>query len=133
MLTITKIFKFEAAHFLPHYEGVCKEVHGHSYKLEVGIGGPIDGKSGMVIDFSRLKLIVNQEIIDHLDHSFLNELKSEPGELGINFPWENPTAENMVQWIGYRLQNRWDGTREDGEVVLLRLWETTTSHAEWKK
>ena len=132
-ITVVKEFSFDAAHHLPGYNGKCANVHGHSYVLQIGVKGPIDFNTGMVIDFSRLKKIVNQEIIDLLDHQDLNTLSSEPGQLGINFPYEMPTAENMVGWIVQRLQNRWDGTREDGEIVFVRLYETATSYAEWRK
>jgi len=132
-MMVVKQFKFESAHFLPEYDGKCNNVHGHSYSLQIGIQGDVDDKTGMVMDFSQLKEIVSQEVVDILDHSFLNDLKSEPGELGINFPWAMPTAENMVRWIVQRLKTRWDRMREDGEIALVRLWETSTSYAEWRK
>ena len=132
-MMVVKQFRFEATHFLPGYDGKCGSVHGHSYLLEVGVKGEVNDETGMVMDFTRLKEIVSQEVIDVLDHSFLNALKSEPGEPGISFPWEMPTAENIVLWILQRLQNRWYGMREEGEIVLVRLWETSTSCAEWRR
>jgi 6-pyruvoyltetrahydropterin/6-carboxytetrahydropterin synthase len=80
----------------------------------------------MVIDFSELKEIVNQEL-GGLDHSFLNQVNLS------NFPNEMPTAENMVLWIRNRLQNRWDGMRTEGDISFIRLYETPTSYAEWRK
>ena len=71
---VTKQFKFETGHALYGYDGLCKNVHGHSYKLDVTvIGHPIDDaenvKNGMVIDFGDLKTIVNQEIVHPFDHA----------------------------------------------------------------
>jgi len=129
-VTVVKEFTFDAAHRLPGYEGKCKNLHGHGYRLLVGVKGKIDYDSGMVIDFTHLKIIVKQEILDHVDHVLLNDLKSEPGQLGFNFPWEMPTAENMVIWILSRLQNRWEEVRIEGKISFVRLYETPTSYAE---
>lgn len=120
---ITKEFKFEAAHYLPGYDGSCSVLHGHSYKLAVSVTGPIDAESGMVLDFSKLKLVVNEEIIFVLDHTYLNDCKLA------DFPSSNPTAENMVSWMGARLSPLFVGMGL--ELVMLRLWETDTSFATW--
>ena len=76
MIRLTKEFSFESAHALWGYDGKCREVHGHSYRLFVTIKGePItdqtDPKLGMVMDFGELKSIVAREITDRLDHSFV--------------------------------------------------------------
>ena len=73
-IRITKQFDFETGHALYGYDGKCKNVHGHSYKLSVTvIGTPISDnnnvKFGMVIDFGDLKKIVNEEIVDKFDHA----------------------------------------------------------------
>ena len=73
-IRITKQFSFETGHALYGYDGKCKNVHGHSYKLSVTvIGTPIDDstnvKFGMVIDFGDLKKIVKEEIVDLFDHA----------------------------------------------------------------
>ena len=75
---ITKQFSFEMAHALHGYDGKCKNIHGHSYHLDVCvIGTPIsnedDTKYGMVIDFGDLKKIVKSEIVDILDHSIIQQ------------------------------------------------------------
>lgn len=121
---VTKEFKFEAAHYLPGYDGPCNNLHGHSYKLAVSIAGPVDEKSGMVLDFTKLKQIVEECIISKLDHSCLN-ISHVPG-----FPEDNPTAENMVAWMGELLSVRIEyeyGLR----LVFVKLWETETSSAMW--
>ena len=91
---VTKIFKFEACHYLPHYVGKCHNLHGHSYKLEVTVTGPLitEGeKTGMIIDFGDLKSIVKKLVVDKYDHSNLNEF------------FKDPTAENMVSVIAETL------------------------------
>ena len=117
---VTKIFEFEACHHLPHYKGACHNLHGHSYKLEVTVGGTIkeDGnKRGMVIDFKDLKKIVKEVAVDKYDHANLNDF----------FP--NPTAEIMVEQIALDIMENLPT-----EVFLdsVKLWETSTSYAEYR-
>ena len=76
MIRITKEFKFEMAHALHGYDGLCKNIHGHSYKLWVTVKGKVRNenghvKDGMIMDFSALKEIVKSEIIDKYDHSLV--------------------------------------------------------------
>lgn len=132
MVTVTKKFKFEACHYLPNYVGKCHNLHGHSYRLEVTIGGePISDtknpKVGMIIDFKDLKKMVNEYVVDKYDHSFLNE------------DFKNPTAELMVESIGKTLEyvlsnNSLTGTEYEGrdlKLVSVKLWETEDSYAEY--
>ena len=118
---ITKIFRFEAAHHLPGHRGKCARLHGHSYRLEVTLRGPIKdvpGQSdhGMVMDFGDLSGIVRSSIIERLNHVLLNEAT------GIH-----TTAENLVHWI-------WDelvaAGLPEGLLYRIRLWETETGCAE---
>ena len=122
MTTVTKIFEFEACHKLPHYEGACHNLHGHSYKLEVTVKGnikrnPNNPKCGMIIDFKDLKSIVKDVVIDKYDHSYLND----------HFP--NPTAEIMVESIAMDIINSLD---TGIDLVSCKLWETSTSYAEYR-
>ena len=113
-MQIRKHFRFEAAHVLPHHPGKCARMHGHSYRLEVAIRGPIrsDGPAqGMVEDFDTVKSVVRTHVVDLLDHSTLNDLI------------ENPTAEHIVMWIWRRLEGPLPGLDE------LVLWETANSCA----
>lgn len=125
MVTVTRGFEFEAAHFLPNYDGKCKDLHGHSYKLEVSISGDIGFKSGMVMDFGFLKDIVNKNVIDKFDHKLLNDI------------FDLPTAENMVVWIKDTIKENLPKPIMEGvtslEVVSVKLWETSNSYAEWRK
>jgi 6-pyruvoyltetrahydropterin/6-carboxytetrahydropterin synthase len=91
-LRVRRRFGFEAAHLLPRHPGKCRNLHGHAYELEVTVDLPVEPASGMAIDFSELKKIVHAEVIDRLDHGYVNDLM------------ENPTAEKMAVWIWGRLQ-----------------------------
>ena len=118
MLSVTKIFEFEAAHHLPDYDGPCRNVHGHSYRLEIEVTGSIQrqgSKMGMIFDFSDLKKIVKKEIVDCYDHRDLNNI------------FDVPTAENMVNEIVDRLRSRIEGLNR------VRLYETSTSYCEWTR
>jgi 6-pyruvoyltetrahydropterin/6-carboxytetrahydropterin synthase len=111
---IRKQFKFEAAHVLPHHDGKCSRLHGHSYRIDVTVEGPLrsDGPAtGMVVDFDQLSTIVRASIIDALDHRYINDII------------ENPTSENIVVWIWKRLDPQVPGLAE------LTLWETATACA----
>ena len=120
MLTVTKIFKFEAAHWLPFYDGACHNLHGHSYKLEVTVTGEVkenvkNPQCGMIIDFSVLKGIVEEKIIRRFDHSNLNDFFS------------NPTAENMVEYFAESINM---ALPTNIVLVSIKLWETDSSYAE---
>lgn len=141
-IRITKQFNFETGHALYGYDGKCKNVHGHSYKLSVTVvGKPITDtnnvKYGMVIDFSDLKKIVKEEIVDIFDHATVfnrntphielaNELKNR-GHHVILVDYQ-PTSENMVIDFAAKIKAR---LPESINLFSLRLQETETSYAEW--
>jgi len=141
-IRITKQFSFETGHALYGYDGKCKNVHGHSYKLSVTvIGIPIADNSnvkfGMVIDFGDLKKIVKEEIVDLFDHATVfnqntphielaEELKKR-GHHVILVDYQ-PTSENMVVDFSEKIKNRLPNSIE---LHSLRLQETETSFAEW--
>ncbi|HEY3676752.1 MAG TPA: 6-carboxytetrahydropterin synthase QueD [Candidatus Tumulicola sp.] len=113
-MQIRRRFRFEAAHVLPHHLGKCARMHGHSYRLDVAVRGPLreDGAAqGMVVDFDDIKRIVRERVVDVLDHRTLNEFD------------DNPTVERMVLWAWKRLDGALDGLDE------LVLWETGDSCA----
>jgi 6-pyruvoyltetrahydropterin/6-carboxytetrahydropterin synthase len=128
MLMIIKKFEFEYAHKLPNHPGKCKFLHGHRGELEVGIAGPVDIDTGMIMDFSMLKKMVKERVIDILDHSYLNELAILPG-----FPCGRPTAENIIRWIVNELKKGLLSYDLTCELVMVRLWETSGSLVEWTK
>ena len=103
--SVIRTFGFEAAHQLPWHEGRCRNLHGHSYRLEVTVEGPLD-EHGVVIDFADLKAVVQREVLDRYDHRYLNDLM------------DNPTAELIAQEIWKSLE------ASDLRVARIRLWET---------
>jgi 6-pyruvoyltetrahydropterin/6-carboxytetrahydropterin synthase len=118
---ITKIFRFESAHHLPGHHGKCARPHGHSYRLEVTIRGPIKDEPGasdhgMVMDFGDLSQVVKTSVIERLDHQDLNAVT------GLQ-----TTAENLAYWI-------WSELLVHGlsEALLyrIRLWETESCFVE---
>lgn len=132
-ITICKEFRFESAHCLPEHEGQCRYIHGHSYKLLIGIQKQIDPfliyeNQEMVVDFGALKSIINEYIIEELDHTLLNEYE---GYKDIPFPNYAPTAESIVIWIVQILEKEFK--HWDCDLEFVRLYETETSYAEWRK
>ncbi|MFI3317061.1 MAG: 6-carboxytetrahydropterin synthase [Rikenellaceae bacterium] len=142
MIRLTKEFSFESAHALEGYDGACREIHGHSYRLFVTVKGePIvdvaSPKCGMVIDFGDLKRIVNEEIISRLDHSFVMRRSSRGEQIAqaLSSQFSNvilvdyqPTCENMLGDFAARISAR----LPQGVVIhSLKLHETATSFAEW--
>jgi len=142
MIRLTKIFNFEMAHALYGYDGPCKNIHGHSYALEVTVAGtpmndPNHPKHGMVMDFSDLKAIVKEQIVDRLDHALLlngNSPHRNIPELDTNFEKVvfvdyQPTCENMLSDFVKRIQSLLPG---NVSLVTLKLKETPNSFAEWQ-
>ncbi len=141
-IRITKQFSFETGHALYGYDGKCRNVHGHSYRLSVTvIGTPISNtenvKYGMVIDFSDLKKIVKEEIVDVFDHATVFnkntphvELANELKDRGHNVLLVNyqPTSEMMVMDFAEKIKTR---LPETIKLHSLKLQETATSYAEW--
>jgi len=141
VIRVTREFTFEMAHVLRNYDGPCRNVHGHSYRLFVTISGipvndPDNPKNGMVIDFTELKNIVLNEIVNVFDHSVVvsRDFDSEKMEMMtktfgntvvVNY---QPTCENLVNDFAARL-----GKAFTGKVQLhcLKLYETAKSYAEW--
>lgn len=140
-IRVTKEFHFEMAHVLWNYDGPCRNVHGHSYKLFVTvIGSPVDDpenpRNGMVIDFTELKRIVREDIVTVFDHSvvvsrFMDESRLEQfkalSENTVVLDYQ-PTCENLVADFAAKISaNLPDGT----DLYSVKLYETATSFAEW--
>lgn len=141
VIRVTKEFHFEMAHVLQDYDGPCRNVHGHSYRLFVTLSGtPVDEpgnpKNGMVIDFTDLKNIVRKEIINVFDHcvvvssSFDREKKEMFTKTFGNTVLVDyqPTCENLVQDFAFRIKPL---LPEKVKLHNLRLYETANSFAEW--
>ena len=142
IIRLTKEFSFEAAHALDGYDGPCRAVHGHSYRLFVTVKGePLaaagDPKEGMVLDFGLLKSIVAEEIIARYDHALVMQRSAATDALRamLREQFRNvvevdyrPTCENMLADFAGRIRAR---LPQGVELHALRLHETATSYAEW--
>ena len=142
VIRITKEFKFETGHALYGYDGLCKNVHGHSYKLSVTLlGTPITDpnhvKYGMVMDFSDLKKIVNETIVTPFDHATVLNVDSPHKELADTMESRGhkimrvqyqPTSEMMVIDFAEKIIAQ---LPEHLKLHHLILRETETSYAEW--
>lgn len=141
-IRITKQFNFETGHALYGYDGKCRNIHGHSYKLSVTvIGTPIadntNVKLGMVIDFSDLKKIVKDDIVDLFDHATVFnkntphvELAKELSDRGhhVILVDYQPTSEMMIIDFSEKIKKRLPANIQ---LYSLKLQETDTSFAEW--
>ncbi|MDA1195882.1 MAG: 6-carboxytetrahydropterin synthase QueD [Planctomycetota bacterium] len=113
-MIVARRFEFQAAHHLPRHPGKCRNLHGHTYRLDVLCRGPIDPESGMVVDFADVKQIVQAEVLGPLDHTLLNDII------------EYPTAEHIAVWIWDRL------VATSLPLDEVRLWETTTCYVAYR-
>jgi 6-pyruvoyltetrahydropterin/6-carboxytetrahydropterin synthase len=141
-IRLTKSFSFETGHALYGYDGKCKNIHGHSYKLYVTvIGQPISDsenvKYGMVIDFGDLKKIVKEEIVDVFDHATVFNKNTPHYELAMELKTRGhnvllvdyqPTSEMMVIDFAQKIQRL---LPQHIQLHSLKLQETETSFAEW--
>lgn len=114
-MRICRSYTFESAHRLPHVpEGhKCGRLHGHSYRLELVLVGPLDA-GGMVLDFAAVDAVA-APLVERLDHHYLNEVEG----------LENPTSENLCRWVWERLRARLP------QLAAVRVSETGRSWAEW--
>ncbi|MEG6586029.1 6-carboxytetrahydropterin synthase QueD [Dendrosporobacter sp. 1207_IL3150] len=117
MYEITVIVEFEAAHRIVDYPGKCNRLHGHNWSVEVTVAGETLNELGMLIDFRDLKVEVNQ-IIDKLDHLYLNELDQ--------FKVQNPTAENIARYIYDELKQR-PALSDNVCIRSIKVWESPKS------
>jgi 6-pyruvoyltetrahydropterin/6-carboxytetrahydropterin synthase len=141
IIRVTREFPFEMAHVLSGYDGPCRNVHGHSYRLFVTLSGtPVSDrqnpKNGMVIDFTDLKQIVRKEIINIFDHavtvsSYYNEGNPEAikklfgNTIIVDY---QPTCENLVADFAERIRKQ---LPDSVKLYSLKLYETASSFAEW--
>ena len=140
-IRVTKRFHFEMAHTLYEYDGLCRNIHGHSYNLEVTlIGEPRNKaqhpKDGMVIDFGDLKEIVKTQIVSRFDHALMVNKLVPQSQLDLLLKTTNrlivvdfqPTSENIAAFIAEILQQH---LPVGVTLFSIRLYETVTSFAEW--
>ena len=120
-MSVCKTFTFDAAHYLPNYDGKCRNMHGHTWSGELEVSGEVDETSGMVIDFALLKEFL-EGIKGNFDHTLINDI----------IP--NPTAENICLYIK-QAWNVWAWGKDFGKIISLeriRLYESPGSFTELK-
>lgn len=140
-IRVTKEYNFEMAHALWNYDGACRNIHGHSYKLFVTLlGEPISDsnhpKFGMVLDFKDLKQLIKGPIVEFLDHSLVVYRAAEGETLtSVREMYEKvhvfdfqPTCENLVLYIVEKIQSL---LPPEIELHTVKMYETATSFAEW--
>lgn len=143
IIKITKQFSFEMAHALRNYDGLCRNIHGHSYKMDITLAGqPLHDesspKNGMVMDFGDLKRLVNEEIISLFDHALVLNAKTDAQLIDVlKQNYEKivtvefqPTTENLLNFIADKLKKR---LPETVKLCRIRLRETDTSYADWEE
>ena len=137
MLTITKSVKFDAAHVLTNHKGLCKNLHGHTYRVDVSVRQSEDDVSDMVMDFKDVKRICEEVVLSKFDHAFIyDETSADEAEIAAvvvkhgmraaALPFRS-TAENLARWIFRALKDR---------IVRLhavRVYETADSFAEFSE
>lgn len=141
MMLLTKIFHFDMAHVLKDYDGPCRNIHGHSYELRVTVKGepindPQSPKNGMVMDLHDLKCLVNEQIVNRLDHAFVLssamptdflEIVQRDFEKIVVVNYQ-PTSENLILDMVHRLQKV---LPQQVTLHRIMLQETPGSYVEW--
>ena len=134
MTTVTKTVKFDAAHVLTDHQGLCRNLHGHAYRVDVSVATETDGD--MVIDFKELKGILTEVILDRFDHSFIYNTGSageseiaavveKHGMRTVAIPFRS-TVENLAKMFYKELKGRLPG------LSSVKVWETADNSAEYK-
>ena len=136
MITVTKTVKFDAAHVLTNHQGLCKNLHGHTYRVDVSVTQPEGDDRDMVIDFKDLKRLASEVICDRFDHAFIYNTASagereiaavveKNGMRTVAIPFRS-TAENLAKMFYGELKSRIPG------LSAVKVWETAESCAEYK-
>ena len=134
MTTVTKTVKFDAAHVLTDHQGLCRNLHGHTYRVDVSVAAEADGD--MVIDFKELKGALAEVILDRFDHSFIyNTGSADESEIAavvekhgmrtVAIPFRS-TVENLAKMFYNELKGRIPG------LSAVKVWETADNVAEFK-
>ena len=136
MITVTKTVKFDAAHVLTNHQGLCKNLHGHTYRVDVSVTQPEGDDRDMVIDFKDLKALATEVICDRFDHAFIYNTESagereiaavveKNGMRTVAIPFRS-TAENLAKMFYSDLKPHLPG------LSSVRVWETAESCAEYR-
>lgn len=148
MITATKEFKWEMAHMLTGHKGLCQNIHGHSYKMQVTVSRisrtiQSGSSEGMVLDFSDLKNIVEDTLINRLDHAFMMNgnaaglerelLHMLHGKVKIYVVGYRPTAENMARDFYEVISKQLEDLDKTITLESVKIWETATAYAEYRR
>ena len=136
MITVTKTVKFDAAHILSDHEGLCKNLHGHTYRVDVSVAQAAHDGRDMVVDFKELKRIANEFICDRFDHAFIYNTASKGeceiaavveknGMRTVAIPFRS-TSENLAKMFYDDLKARVPG------LAAVKVWETADNCAEYR-
>ena len=134
MTTVTKTVRFDAAHVLTNHQGLCKNLHGNTYRVDVSVAQETDGD--MVVDFKELKQIANEVICDRFDHAFIYNTESagekeiaavveKNGLRTVAIPFRS-TCENLAKMFYNELKARIPG------LSSVKVWETSDNCAEFR-
>lgn len=136
MITVTKTIKFDAAHVLTNHQGLCKNLHGHTYRVDVSVTQGSGDTRDMVIDFKDLKRIASEVVCERFDHAFIYNTESagereiaavveKNGMRTVAIPFRS-TAENLARMFFGELKARIPG------LSAVKVWETADSCAEYR-
>ena len=136
MTTVTKTVSFDAAHVLTNHQGLCKNLHGHTYRVDLSASQDDETGGDMVVDFKDLKRIAEEVVCSRFDHAFIYSTASE-GERDIAAAVERhgmrvapipfrSTAENLAKLFFQELKKRIPA------LVAVKVWETANSCAEYR-
>ena len=103
---------FDAAHCIPNYDGSCRRLHGHTYRVQIAFRCPDLDESGMAIDFRLAKQLL-RNALEYVDHQYINDLPE--------FLTRPPTAENIARFLYDRIK------AENAQLYSVTIWETPTS------
>ena len=137
MITVTKTIKFDAAHILTNHQGLCKNLHGHTYRVDVSVAQGSGDTRDMVIDFKDLKRIASEVVCERFDHAFIYNTESagereiaavveKNGMRTVAIPFRS-TAENLARRFFGELKARIPG------LSAVKVWETADSCAEYRE
>jgi len=137
MITVTKTIRFDAAHILTNHQGLCKNLHGHTYRVDVSAIG--NGADDMVIDFKELKTIATDVICSRFDHAFIYNTASsgeceiaavvnKNGMRTVAIPFRS-TAENLAKYFFEELAPKMPPRVQ---LVSIKVWETADSCADYR-
>ena len=137
MITVTKTIKFDAAHILTNHQGLCKNLHGHTYRVDVSVTQGSGDTRDMVIDFKDLKRIASEVVCERFDHAFIYNTESagereiaaiveKNGMRTVAIPFRS-TAENLAKLFFGELKERIPG------LSAVKVWETADSCAEYRE